>query len=129
VRAVVNLYGPVDLTTPVARSHDLVTRFIGVPHDEAPDVYRQASPLTHVTSDDPPTLTFHGTLDDLVMISQADTLTEKLTSVGVGTTYERLDGWPHAMDAAQVVNDYCLARMLNFFDQHLVPSKTAAAGE
>ncbi len=129
VRAVVNLYGPVDLTTPVARSHELVTGFIGATHDEAPDLYRQASPLTHVTSDDPPTLTFHGTLDDLVMVSQADALTNKLKNVGVETSYERLEGWPHAMDAAQVVNDYCLVRMLSFFDQHLTPSRTVAGDE
>ena len=119
VQAVVNLYGPVDLTTPYARSHNLITNFIGKSYDEVPDVYRNASPLTYVSSDDPPTLTFHGTLDDLVPISQADALDAKLKEQGVPSVYERLEGWPHTMDAAQVVNDYCFRRMLAFFDRHL----------
>lgn len=122
VQAVVNLYGAVDLTTPYARSHSLVTNFIGKSYDEAPDVYKAASPLTYISGDDPPTLTFHGTLDDLVPITQADTLDAKLNQLGVSSRYERIEGWPHAMDAAQVVNDYCFRRMLAFFDQELQPT-------
>ncbi len=119
VQAVVNLYGPVDLTTEYARTHGLVTSFIGRSFEDDQDAYRAASPLTHVTADDPPTLTFHGTLDELVPVEQADTLHESLKKAGVTSQYERLEGWPHAMDAAQVVNDYCFHRMLKFFDETL----------
>lgn len=119
VQAVVNLYGPTDLTTPYGRSHPLVTSFIGASYDDAADIYKQASPLTHVTADDPPTLTLHGTIDSLVPVRQADRLVEKLKQCRVDAPYERLEGWPHAMDAAQVVNDYCFDAMLKFFDQHL----------
>ena len=122
VQAVVNLYGPTDLTTPYGRSHQLVTNFIGASYDDAADVYKQASPLFHVTADDPPTLTFHGTLDSLVPVSQADRLVEKLKELKIEAPYERLEGWPHAMDAAQLVNDYCFDAMLKFFDKHLKTS-------
>ncbi|MCA9048978.1 MAG: alpha/beta hydrolase [Planctomycetaceae bacterium] len=123
VQAVVNFYGPTDLTTPYARSHDLVTGFIGRSFDEAPEQYRLASPLEHLTADDPPTLTFHGTLDSLVPVSQADALVAKQKELGIMTRYERLEGWPHAMDAAQVVNDYCFPRMLAFFNDTLRPNE------
>ncbi|MEZ6063592.1 MAG: alpha/beta hydrolase [Planctomycetaceae bacterium] len=128
VQAVVNFYGPVDLTTPYARSHELVTSFIGRSYDDATEAYRSASPLTHITSDDPPTLTFHGTLDDLVPVEQADTLDAALKKAGVESRYERLEGWPHGMDLAQVVNDYCFNRMLEFFDQTFDIKRQPAAG-
>jgi len=119
VQAVVNLYGPVDLTTPYARSHDLAIGFIGRPYEEAAEVYKAGSPLTHLSRNDPPTLTFHGTLDDLVPVKQADRLVEKLKTLDIPAPYERLTGWPHGMDLAQVVNDYCFQRMLKFFEKHL----------
>ena len=119
VAAVVDLYGPVDLTTPYARTHDLVTDFIGQPYEDASELYELASPLTHVTEDDPPTLIFHGTLDDLVFVRQSDWLAARLDEAGVPHRYERLEGWPHTMDAAQVVNDYCVECMLEFFEEHL----------
>jgi acetyl esterase/lipase len=121
VQAVVNLYGPVDLTTPYARSHDLVSGYLGKPFDKAPELYKAASPLTYVSRDDPPTLTFHGTLDSLVPVTQADTLVKRLKELNIRAPYERLDGWPHGMDAAQVVNDFCFRRMLAFFDEQLQP--------
>ena len=119
VQAVVNLYGPVDLTTPYARSHDLVIRFIGNPYEQAADVYEQASPLSYVTNDDPATLILHGTIDDLVPISQADTLAAALKQAGVPCRYERLEGWPHGMDVAQVINDYCVKRIYEFLQAEL----------
>jgi len=121
VQAVVNLYGPVDLTTPYARNHDLTTAFIGKPYAEAEAVYERASPLSYVTQDDPPTLIFHGTLDDLVPITQADRLAAALQEAGIFHRYERLEGWPHGLDLAQVVNDYGFSRMLEFLQVHLAP--------
>lgn len=133
VQAVVNLYGPADLTTEYGRTHSLVTNFIGRSYEESPELYRQASPLTHISPDDPPTLTFQGTIDSLVPVSQADALHKRLQETQVTSVYERLEGWPHTMDAAQVVNDYCVKRMLAFFEEHLgrpaipvkVPKKVA----
>jgi acetyl esterase/lipase len=119
VAAVVDLYGPVDLTTEYARTHALVTNFIGRSFEDAPELYEQASPLTYLSADDPPTLIFHGTIDDLVFIRQSDRLDARLSELGIPHEYDRLEGWPHAMDAAQVVNDYCVERMLAFFEEHL----------
>ena len=46
-------------------SGDLVPDFLGTADGNDP-VYRRASPVTHVSADDPPTLLYHGGLDLLV---------------------------------------------------------------
>lgn len=116
VSAVVNLYGPVDLTTAYGSSHSLTRNFMGFPCQERPDLYRRGSPRFYISPDDPPTLTFHGTIDGLVPVSQADSLDRWLKSAGVHHEYHRLQGWPHAMDLAKPVNDYVQHHMLQFFN-------------
>ncbi len=119
VQAVVNLYGPVDMTTEYARNHGLITGYLGKSYTEAPELYKRCSPLQFVTADDSPTLILHGSLDELVPITQAERLDKALEKAGVEHEYYPLKGWPHTMDAAQVVNDYCMARMMDFFKKHL----------
>ena len=120
VQAIVNIYGPTDLTTQFARTKSVVMDFLGgKTYDEAPALYRLASPITHVTKDDPPTLILHGSIDDTVPIDQAELLVDKLKETNLKFYYDRLEGWPHAMDIEAGVNRHCLAKMLEFFDQHL----------
>jgi len=120
VQVVVDFYGPVDLTTQFARQNSLVVNFLGKPYDEAAQVYQQASPLSYITADDPPTLIFHGSSDRIVPIHQAEVLVEALKKAGVAYQFHRLEGWSHGMDLARAVNDYCLEHMLQFFQAHLV---------
>jgi acetyl esterase/lipase len=120
VCAVVNFYGPTDLTTDFAKEQELVEAFIGgKTFDEAPDAFKLASPLFHLTRDDPPTLIFHGTIDSVVPIVQADILAEKLKELGIDYIYERYDGWPHVMDLAEAVNQRCVYQMEQFFKKHI----------
>ena len=119
VQAVVDLYGPTDLTTEFARAKDLLLDFIGKPFAEAKELYRQASPIMHVSKDDPPTLILHGTIDQVVPIRQADLLSEKLKDSGVPFVYDRLDGWPHTMDLSRDVNERCRWFMERFFARYL----------
>jgi acetyl esterase/lipase len=120
VQAVVNLYGPTDLTTDFARSKGDVINFIGgKTYDEAPEQYRLASPITHVTKDDPPTLILHGSIDSTVPIEQAELLAAALEKCGVTCDYDRIEGWPHTMDLEAGVNRHCLAKMFEFFDVYL----------
>lgn len=120
VQAVVDLYGPADLTTPIAGASRLVKVFLGGQEiDDAVENYRLASPIHQVTKDDPPTLVLHGTIDQVVSVKQSDRLVEKLTECGVPHRYDRLEGWPHAMDIAEDVNLRCQAQMLDFFDEYL----------
>ncbi len=124
VNAVVNFYGPTDLTTPFAANNKTVINFIGGKKiDDARNQFELASPITHVTKDDPPTLIFHGTIDDIVPIAQADLLAKKLESLGVPHRYDRLKGWPHGLDLAEVVNRRCLRLMTGFLQKHLQVAK------
>jgi acetyl esterase/lipase len=131
VQAVVDIYGPTDLTTEFARSKRDVINFLGGKSmDEAPEVFRLASPITHVSNDDPPTLILHGSIDSTVPIEQAELLVDELKKTGLSYDYDRVEGWPHAMDIEANVNRHCLAKMFEFFDKHLAAGgKASAAAE
>ncbi|MBW6499930.1 MAG: alpha/beta hydrolase [Bacteroidales bacterium] len=119
IKALVNIYGPADLTTEYARNHPLVTALIAHSYDESPELYMEASPLFHVDKGDPPTLILHGTSDKLVPVSQSDDLKSRLDSLGVPCVYYRLPLWPHTMDVVRRVNDFCQEKMNEFFEQYL----------
>jgi len=128
VQAVVNLYGPVDLTVPVARKHPTVLAFFGgKTYDEARAHYELASPITHLDKADPPTLILHGTIDELVPIEQADTLAKKLKKLGIPYVYDRLEGYPHMMDLAREVNVRCQWFINRFLEKHLQAVRPAGS--
>lgn len=117
VQAVVDLYGPVDLTAPEGKKADVVKAFLGKTYEEDPDLYVKASPITYLTADDPPTLILQGTVDDTVPVTQSDLLARKLKELGIFYLYDRLEGWPHTMDLAKDVNDRCQFYMVEFFNK------------
>jgi acetyl esterase/lipase len=119
VQAVVNFYGPYDLTTQMAKESGDVKDFLGATYEEDPDVYLEASPMQHLDEDDPPTLVFHGTVDDIVPVAQSDKLAARLKELGVPSEYQRFEGWPHTMDLARPVNERCRWFMYRFFEKHL----------
>jgi acetyl esterase/lipase len=119
IKAVVDIYGPYDLTTEYARNHPLVKNFIGHSWEESPDLYLEASPKNYLNRNDPPTMILHGTSDQLVPVSQSDSLASRLRSLGVPYVYYRLPGWPHVMDIVKRVNDFSQEKMEAFFDQYL----------
>lgn len=119
VKVVIDLYGPVDLTTPYAVGTYQVQDFLGTTYDKDPELYRMASPRTFISSDAPPTLIFQGTIDSLVPVSQSDSLAVWLAEAGVPHDYHRLKGWPHTMDLAVKVNEYCQFYIDEFLDKYL----------
>ncbi|WP_372948156.1 alpha/beta hydrolase fold domain-containing protein [Mariniphaga sp.] len=119
VKAVVDIYGPVDLTTEYAQNQPLVTGFIGHAYNEKPELYQQASPIFWLSDSCPPTLILHGTSDTLVPVSQSDTLKSRLDALGVPCEYYRVPLWPHSMDIAKRVNDFSQQKMEAFFEKYL----------
>ncbi len=124
VQAVVDIYGPTDFTEPVRRDHPAIRDYMNGTYEQDPARFALASPLQHVTEKTPPTCVIHGTVDMLVPVEQSDRLVEKLREKGVPHHYSRINGWPHAMDAVELVNRHTRALAVDFFDKHL---KTAVA--
>jgi acetyl esterase/lipase len=90
------------------REYDKQTKALERITDEAKilDLGRKISPITYVTSDDPPTLIIHGDADKLVPIQQAEVIVAKLKEVGVPAELVVKKGaghgWPHwEQDATQ----------------------------
>lgn len=119
VKAVVDIYGPIDLTTEYAREKPQVVALLAHTYQEDPELFAGASPLTYIDKNDPPTLILHGTSDELVPVSQSDTLKARLDRLGVPCMYHRLPLWPHSMDYAKRVNDYVQEKMNDFLGQYL----------
>ncbi|MFN8241514.1 MAG: alpha/beta hydrolase [Bacteroidales bacterium] len=119
VKAVVDFYGPADLTTTYARNHVLVRNLIGRKYEDATDLYHDASPLFHTTVNSPPTLIFHGTSDELVPLSQSKALKTRLDSLGVYSEFYSMPLWPHTMDIARRVNDFAKNKMEVFLGKYL----------
>jgi len=119
IKGIVNLYGPSDLTTPYAREVESVQKLIGKNYLDAPELYKKASPITYISKNIPPTLTFQGTLDELVPYEQSDKLDKKIKAVGAVSYYHKLKGWPHTMDMSVKVNKYCTYYMDEFFKKYI----------
>ena len=102
VQAVVNYFGPTDLTatdiSPLSQA--LVRDFLGATAADEPKMAARASPLTYVDPTDPPILTFHGTLDNVVPPTQAVRLGEAMTRVGMKGRTELLIGSGHGWAGA-----------------------------
>jgi len=122
VQAVVNYFGPTDLA---ARdipevSQPLVKDFLGGTPAEKPEAAAKASPLTYVTKDDPPVLTFQGTKDPLVPYSQAIKLTDALTKSGVPGRVDLLIGAGHGWRGDDL--KHTMDEAYSFLDKYLKPS-------
>ncbi|HEX3448015.1 MAG TPA: alpha/beta hydrolase [Isosphaeraceae bacterium] len=119
VKAVVNYFGPTDLGAKDIPDicKPLVKDFLGGSPQDRPDAAAKASPLTFVSKDDAPVLTFQGTKDSLVPYNQAIKLAEAMNSAGVPGRVELILGADHGWAGAE------MARTVNetfgFLDRYL----------
>ncbi len=119
IKAVVDIYGPTDLTTEFSRTNSTVTNFLARTYDQAPEVFLEASPIHYLNKTNPPTLILHGTSDQIVPLSQSDLLKAKLDSLGVPNVYCKVPLWPHTMDAIERVNRFTEEKMTLFFEKYV----------
>ena len=119
VKALVDIYGPVDLTVDYAISNKNVQKFLGGKYSDMPANYVAASPVNYIHKNVPPTLILHGTIDTLVPIEQSEMLAAKLQKLAVPVEFYPLPGWPHAMDVALHANRYVQNRMTQFFKKYI----------
>ena len=81
VQAVVAGGAPTDLALHPGGEFEMA--FLGGTWIEVPDMFREASPVTHVTPDDPPFFLYHGTLDRVASPEHAKRRDAALAAAGV----------------------------------------------
>lgn len=134
VQAVCNYYGPTDLLKMGEQSgsssridHDATdspeSRMLGGAVQEKADVARLASPITHVTKDDPPFLTVHGDSDPVVPVQQGKSLHEALQKAGVESELYIVKGGGHG----GFQDDALPGQVTEFFRRTLKAAPTEAA--
>jgi acetyl esterase/lipase len=134
VQTVVALYPPIDL-----RKFDgtlgapFLSLFLGVviqpttkPSTEA-QRYAEASPITHVTPDDPPFLLVHGDADPVVPFEQSRLMESALKKVGVPVKFVPVPGGMHGptfgfQPGDPRIPDYW-SEAIKWFDRYLPVSR------
>jgi acetyl esterase/lipase len=120
VQAVVDYYGPSDLTKSYGRSVDaaeVLPLFLGGDLAHARAMHLRASPLNWVTPDAAPTLAIQGTKDRYVNYEQSVWIIDRLLAVGVEAQLETIDGADHGFKGPDA--ERADRAMKAFFDAHL----------
>ena len=120
VNCCVDMYGIANL----AKYHD--AKMLGKTIAEAPELYRQASPVTYVRKDSVPFLILHGTADTTVSIDQSKEFAEVLQKAGVEHEFIAIPDAPHTFDLQPKQRDLRPV-VLGFLNKHLKPATAAAS--
>jgi acetyl esterase/lipase len=127
IQAVVNFYGPTDLTAAdfPAPTADMIKDLLGGPAAQKPDLARQASPVTWVSAGDPPILMLQGSDDDTVPPNQSQKLEEAMKRAGVKGRVEIIPGAKHGFDDTKL--PAVLGQAVDFLEANL-KGKDASKG-
>lgn len=112
VQCAVDLYGPVLWF----EQRDL--SMFRQPRADAPELYRQADPRTHIDKEDPPLLILHGTADKTVAVADSEALAAAMKAAGAAFQLEIIPGAPHSFHLQPKQRDL-RPLVLGFFDRHL----------
>jgi dipeptidyl aminopeptidase/acylaminoacyl peptidase len=118
----VDFYGAVDLMN----YHDM--KMFAKNREEAPELYRKASPISYVDAKDAPILMVHGTADMTVPLSQSETLAAALKSAGVEHQLLIAPGGAHTFYLESEKLDL-RPEVFAFFEKHLEITPTFRAKE
>jgi acetyl esterase/lipase len=106
VEAVADLAGPANLATldeegaPGQVKTNFTSLLGPIPPEELPKALAAASPVTYVSSDDPPFLIVHSDNDGIVPIAQSEELAATLRKTGVPTDFLVVHGGGHSLAEA-----------------------------
>lgn len=118
VQCAVPMYGAYDFT----ERNELV--MIGKPREQAPDLYRAASPILYLNSKTPPMLLLCGTADSAATVAQSERFAAALKKVGVEHELILVENAPHSFHLQPKQRDL-RPLVLGFFDKHLKTKKPA----
>lgn len=99
--------------------------FLGGTAMELPAIHALASPITHVTPDDPPMFLYHGALDDIVPVEHAKAMVAALTAAGVPAELHIVRGVGHV--ALAVFSGPVVTEAIHFLDRRLRPGANKPA--
>ncbi|RRJ31993.1 alpha/beta hydrolase [Halocatena pleomorpha] len=108
VQAVISWYGVADLTL-TDDAEGIIPVLMGGPQSEHPNRYAQASPVTHVTSQSPPTLLLHGREDEVVDVEHSRRFFDTMDDAGVNAIRYELHDLNHVW--AETVEDIASERV------------------
>ena len=123
VQAVVDMFGPADLTVTFERDKSPHMEHVFGTADHKSQIIKRASPVTHISSDDPPFLIIHGEKDDVVLLDQSQALYKRLVSADVPVNLIIVKNCGHSLTPigggiaptrAEITNI-----IADFFDQYL----------
>jgi acetyl esterase/lipase len=105
-----------------------VVSMMGSPENSQPALFREASPVTHVTPDDPPVLLMHGDKDSTVPFAQSEIYEAALRKAGVAVKLIRVAGGEHGPTFGNSPNppDY-MGEMIGWLDRYLPPPQSSGA--
>ena len=125
IKTVLDLWGPTDFTDPSVRTPNsdadrVSNNFLGDTDPQAKISY-DASPFYRLTKESGvPTILFHGALDPLVPISQADKMYKKLVALNIPAKYEVYPNEKHGFSGA--VRDDLFGKMVKWLEEYF-PAK------
>ncbi len=123
VLCVANLCGPEDFTKALMSDKEgkpvvndaAVSGLLGGTYEEKPKEAVAASPVTYVSKDDPPFITFHGAADKRVAFANAEAIHAALTKAGVPSLLVPITDGGHG----SVGHPEVMKRAKEFFALHL----------
>lgn len=99
IQAAVLFYGVYDMETPMADDLGrIVSQFLSGTIQERPNIYRQASPIHHITDQCPPCLVLYGDRDREIFASHSRRFVDALRKVNVKAELVVAKGRRHAYD-------------------------------
>jgi acetyl esterase/lipase len=123
IKAVASFFGPTDMagmyaaqSTPLHQS--LMQLLVGGTPSSHPVLYEQSSPLFFANAQSPPTILFHGSLDNIVPVSHSVNLKNKLQLLGVANQYHFYQTEGHEVWSQTNMND-AFSKIEAFFKVHM----------
>jgi len=104
---------------PAASAGGALEKFLGASYAERPDLYAEASPITHVSRDSAAFLFLHGTADPTVPYQQSVEMMKKLKEAGVYADLFSAEDARHGFFNSPPWYEPTLKKMEEFFNRFL----------
>jgi acetyl esterase/lipase len=121
VKAIVNIVGPADFLDPTYVSHPLypiAAQYLLGTTTPSQTQIQEVNPVSHITAQAPPTISFYGGMDPLIPATQGPRLKQALDTAGVANNYTLYPEGGHGDWDEPTMTD-ALTKLTLFLQQHL----------